>query len=296
MIWAFLQYVCIMMPPIIPPPKFWCHQRYQASTALQSILFKTRSIHSRSAECHVDKPIGSMYGIFNNIYHKKHLNVGKYTIHGFNGKWWCDFLYCLRFFFWSRTPICVSRNWSPVGNFPEMVSWTSLPLRQVKDTTGGTGNLPLSHTVHRFTGRFGVPSMWPKRIMEGLKKTVPSCLLYSLLCYKMLLGSKYRGLNVQCWSLQSLPFLTHSPMVTVTRPSQWDPTVDFLRGGWVTRCSTITQARWGVCEKKTPSGMIFIVGHASWIYLGYSEWSWILKSQSTDASGWVQWRFKLGSP
>ena len=257
MIWAFLQYVCIMMPPKIPPPKFWCHQRYQASTALQSILFKTRSIHSRSAECHVDK-------------------------------WCCEFLYLSPFFVWSRTPICVSRNWSLVGRFPETLSWTSLPLRQVKDTTGGTGNFPLSHTVRRFRGF--------EENTGGLKKTVPSCLLYSLLCYKMLLGSKYRGLNVQCWSLQSLPFLTHSPMVTVTRPSQWDPTVDFLRGGWVTRCSTITQARWGVVKKKPPSGMIFIVGHASWIYLGYSEWSWILKSQSTDASGWVQWRFKLGSP
>ena len=30
-------------------------------------------------------PIGSMYGIFTNFYHKHHLNVGKYTIHGSYG-------------------------------------------------------------------------------------------------------------------------------------------------------------------------------------------------------------------
>ena len=30
----------------------------------------------------VHDPIGSMYGIFANIYHKKQLNVGEYTIHG----------------------------------------------------------------------------------------------------------------------------------------------------------------------------------------------------------------------
>ena len=137
------------------PVKFWCHQRYQASTALQSILFKTRSIHSRSAECHVDRPIGSMYGIFNNIYHKKHLNVGKYTYHTWiQWEMMVWFFVVVSVFFWSRTPICVSRNWSLVGNFPEMVSWTSLPLRQVKDTTGGMGNFPLSHTVHQFKGPF----------------------------------------------------------------------------------------------------------------------------------------------
>ena len=32
-------------------------------------------------------PIGSMYGIFTYIYHKKQLNVGKYTIHGSYGSW-----------------------------------------------------------------------------------------------------------------------------------------------------------------------------------------------------------------
>ena len=30
-------------------------------------------------------PIGSMYGIFTYIYHKRQPNVGKYTIHGFYG-------------------------------------------------------------------------------------------------------------------------------------------------------------------------------------------------------------------
>ena len=30
-------------------------------------------------------PIGSMYGIFNNIYHKDQPNVGKYIIHGWYG-------------------------------------------------------------------------------------------------------------------------------------------------------------------------------------------------------------------
>ena len=32
------------------------------------------------------KPIGSMYGIFTNIYHKNQPNVGEYTIHGSYGK------------------------------------------------------------------------------------------------------------------------------------------------------------------------------------------------------------------
>ena len=32
-------------------------------------------------------PIGSMYGIFTNIYHKNQPNVGKYTIHGSYGPW-----------------------------------------------------------------------------------------------------------------------------------------------------------------------------------------------------------------
>ena len=32
-------------------------------------------------------PIGSMYGIFANIYHQNQPNVGKYTIHGWYG-WW----------------------------------------------------------------------------------------------------------------------------------------------------------------------------------------------------------------
>ena len=33
-------------------------------------------------------PIGSMYGIFNNIHPKNHPNVGKYTIHGSYGSWY----------------------------------------------------------------------------------------------------------------------------------------------------------------------------------------------------------------
>ena len=31
---------------------------------------------------HGEKPVGSMYGIFTDIYHKNQPNVGTYTIHG----------------------------------------------------------------------------------------------------------------------------------------------------------------------------------------------------------------------
>ena len=35
----------------------------------------------------IDKPIGSMYAIYGNIYHQYTPNVGIYTIHGSYGKW-----------------------------------------------------------------------------------------------------------------------------------------------------------------------------------------------------------------
>ena len=73
-----------------------------------------------------------------------------------------------------------------------------LLLDQVKDTRRGTGG-PSSPTVSPnwpgpFWGAFNVAKM--DTVMDGLKKTVPSCLLYCLLCYKM-----YQNVNVQCSSL-----------------------------------------------------------------------------------------------
>ena len=49
------------------------------------------------------KPIGSMYGIFTCMYHKKQPNVGKYTVHGSYGK--CSFILPKLLYPWNLTKI-----------------------------------------------------------------------------------------------------------------------------------------------------------------------------------------------
>ena len=61
------------------------------------------------------KPIGAMYGIFTNIYHKNQLNVGEYTIHhGSYGKKTrrCDHMYKTRFQTSGTDPdVSVTNRW-----------------------------------------------------------------------------------------------------------------------------------------------------------------------------------------
>ena len=192
-----------------------------------------------------------------------------------------NFCICLRFLFGVGLQFVSQETGRLWEDFQKTLSWTSLPLRQVKDTTGGTGNFPLSHTVRRF---------------RGFEENSTVLLVVFIVVLQNV--TRIKVPRLECAMLiPSIPSILN----TFTNGNGHAPIPMRSNGGFF--------ARWmghkmlhhhtgpvGGCEKKPPSGMIFIVGHASWIYLGYSEWSWILKSQSTDASGWVQWRFKLGSP
>ena len=52
-----------------------------------SYFFSAQPASKILPNCHISKPIGSMYGIFTYICHKFEPNVGEYTIHGSYGKY-----------------------------------------------------------------------------------------------------------------------------------------------------------------------------------------------------------------
>ena len=152
---------------------------------------------------------------------KRSVFGGFWGAQNFRPDWRIQVCICLLFFsMFFPVGCCVSKKSRTPRKFPEMVSCygQDLLLDQVKDTRRGTGG-PSSPTVSPnwpgpFRGAFNVAKM--DTVMDGLKKTVPSCLLYWLLCYKMFMCNVH---PLPCFFREWMVKWHHqSPMVTTLAP------------------------------------------------------------------------------